>query len=141
MPVSRRVALCLAAALGLLSLAALPAAPSAAEKLFPAITVVTPGLSGAAAVAALGGNLPAVADYYGMSAEQLRRQLLGDSGLRIGRTGRLMRSSPGTRAPAMAPRAAVAFSLSAASAAPIALGDSFRLHSKPGALKTIYLNF
>ena len=43
----------------------------------------TPGVSGTQAIAALGSNLAAVAGYYGMTAEQLRNQLLGDSGLRL----------------------------------------------------------
>ena len=77
---SLRVAVSLVAVLCMVLFSGVPLARAASDKVFPSITVATPGASGAQAIAALGGNLPAVADYYGMTAEQLRNQLLGDSG-------------------------------------------------------------
>lgn len=130
----------LAAILVMLSLPGVPASHAGSGNIFPALSV-TPGLSGAAAVSALGGKLPEVAGYYGLTAEQLRQRLLRDEGLRLARTGHLLRLSAGPGASATTPFAAPAFTLSPAAARAIPLDETFRLHSKPDAPKTIYLNF
>ncbi len=138
---SLRVAVSLVAVLCMVLFSGVPLARAASDKVFPSITVATPGASGAQAIAALGGNLPAVADYYGMTAEQLRNQLLGDSGLRLSGTGRLIHLSAGPRRAAATRSAAATFAMSSNSLDALPLGQTFQLHSKPDALKTIFLNF
>ena len=138
---SLRVAVSLVAVLCMVLFSGVPLARAASDKVFPSITVATPGVSGAQAIAALGSNLPAVADYYGMTADQLRNQLLGDSGLRLSGTGRLIYLSAGPRRTAAMRSAAATFAMSSNSLDALPLGQTFQLHSKPDALKTIYLNF
>ncbi|PZF76894.1 hypothetical protein DK847_10555 [Aestuariivirga litoralis] len=143
-----RLAARVAMILGLLIMPAGAGLQAAAAKVFPTITVTTPGVSGNAAIAALGSNLPAVAAYYGWTADELRRKFQRDSGLRVGGTGRLFQSSPAGRlqpAAAAAARMAAgaqAFSMPwAGGTAPYPLDQTFALHSKADAPKTIYLNF
>ena len=138
---SLRVALGLVVVLCMWSLSGTPAMSAASVKVFPTITVATPGVSGVSAIAALGSNLPAVADYYGMTADQLRQELLRNNGLRLSSSGHLIQLSAGARSKGTARSAAVGLAVSPSSAAAVPLGQTFQLHSKPDALKTVYLNF
>lgn len=138
---SLRAAVRIAAVVCMVLASGIPVARAANDKVFPSITVATPGVSGTQAIAALGSNLAAVAGYYGMTAEQLRNQLLGDSGLRLSGTGRLVYLSAGPRRPPTTRSAAASLAMSSNSLDAFPLAQTFQLHSKPDALKTIYLNF
>ena len=145
----------LMAAAALLLLFPAVKAEADAMKPFPRLTVTSAATSGAAAISALGSSFPGVAAFYGKTAVQLRQLLLRDRTLRIGKTGRLYRKSPpatpvaisrasASRAQANAPVAGKSVSpanmpWAGNTAAPLA--QTFKLHSNPGADKTIYLNF
>ena len=125
-------------------------AEAAEPKVFSAVTLSTSGATGAAAVSALGAKLPDVAAFYGKTADELRQQLLSSNALHVARNGRLYTVSPRARRQTAASMAAATFSMSSAAAnlgmasaspAAIPLEQTLQLHSKPGALKTIYLNF
>ena len=145
----------LMAAAALLLLFPAVKAEADAMKPFPRLTVTSAATSGAAAISALGSSFPGVAAFYGKTAVQLRQLLLRDRTLRIGKTGRLYRKSPpatpvaisrasASRAQVNAPVAGKSVSpanmpWAGNTAAPLA--QTFKLHSNPGADKTIYLNF
>lgn len=90
---------------------------------------------GAAAVSALGRNLPAVAAHYRMSPERLQEILGKDSSARIDRAGRLFFVERGVA------NATTATAPTVAEAAPYDLSQTFLLASKPGASKVLYLDF
>lgn len=101
---------------------------------------VQPGLDlggetrGAAAVAALGRNLPAVAAAHRMSAERLQEILTRDSSARLDRNGRLLYVEP--MATESAGDSVVIGQIEAYDPS-----QAFTLASKPGAAKVIYLDF
>lgn len=97
---------------------------------FPVVRL-TENRRGQAAVDELRQNLPGVAAAYGLNAAELRVLLLQDRDLEVDRSGRLLYADP---APAMA-----APGLAPVSA--ITPADAFVLHSRPGASRTIYLDF
>lgn len=89
------------------------------------------------AVQLLGTQLSHVARAYGHSADQLREMLRRDRSLQVDRRGRLHYlesavSAANGRSSQLA---------GAAVATDIALADTFKLHSRPGAHRTIYLDF
>jgi PKD repeat protein len=96
----------------------------------PAVT------SGREAVSALGRNLPQVARAYGLETVELTTRLQLDRSLHVDRTGRLLYVCAG---PAAAPASPTGSPQSAGT--PVALADTFALHSLPGASKVIYLDF
>ncbi len=99
---------------------------------FPAVSL--PGVGrGAAAVDALGRDLPAVAAAYGYGAAQLRLMLLSDGDLAVDQAGRLLFTDG---APDFAP-----LPDGTAPAAVIPTTSAFSLHSRPGASRTVYLDF
>lgn len=103
----------------------------------PPIQITLPAAaSGKAAIEALSQHLPAVAAAHGMSAEELTELLARERYLKVDRTGRLFYEDPdftalGQPAP----------SESAAIEAVITPDQAFLLHSRPGAKRTIYLDF
>lgn len=94
------------------------------------------GLSGAKALTALGNSLAAAAAQSGKTAKELRGLLLRDDTLKLSRDGRLYYEE---RAPRLASGAAPADSLITGDLYP--LGDTFKLHSRPGAQRFLVLNF
>lgn len=110
------------------SLAAPPAGPSSQS--FPKLTLGERANS-SRAIQLLGSRLPSVAQAYGISATTLHHRLLTDRTLHVDASGRLhyVEEAPTTLA-APQPQQALA-----------PLTDTFLLHSKPGASKTIYLDF
>ncbi|MFM7101916.1 MAG: hypothetical protein ACKO3N_12180, partial [Verrucomicrobiota bacterium] len=100
---------------------------------FPAITLPAPA-SGLEAVNQLGSRLPALARAYGLEAHALRWMFQSDASLRVDGGGRLHYVEPaaGNAAPAEP-------ALQPEPLAPLA--DTFKLHSKPGASRIIYLDF
>jgi hypothetical protein len=92
---------------------------------------------GNSAIQALGTHLPEVAQAYGMTAEQLTQRLQTDHHLRVDRNGRLF----------IEDQFEMAFGTSSVNdnppvaAAAIPLEETFKLHSKPGANRVVYLDF
>jgi hypothetical protein len=88
---------------------------------------------GERAIQSLGAQLPDVARAYGLRADELQSLLREDASLAVDRAGRLHFTDP---APAGALPADATIE---AALAPLA--DTFRLHSRPGAKRIIYLDF
>ena len=105
----------------------------------PLLSLAEARSEGARAVELLGDRLPEVAAYYRKSPEEFAALLLADRSLKLDRNGRLfveegVRPQPFTNSPLVSADSAVDGTL-----AP--LDQTFLLHSKPGAQRTIYLNF
>jgi PKD repeat protein len=105
---------------------------------FPPLALPDAKAHGQRAIDLLGDRLPEVAAWYRKSPDELRALLLNDRMLKIDRRGRLF-----VEEEFIAPRPAGAESsqstLLDGTLAP--LDQTFLLHSKPGAKRTIYLNF
>jgi len=129
-----------ALALALFSHAALaqPTPPPAqAKPAFPTLTLPA-RVQGQAAVSALGDRLPEVAAWYGMSVAQFTAMMRFDRTAWLDRRGRVFFEEE-VRLP---PQGAAA----PAATDPVSPGleppdQTFKLHSRPGAKRTIYLNF
>lgn len=104
---------------------------------FPSLMLSMKQASGQAAIDQLSNRLPDVARWYGTSAEELKRKLLRDSRMRVDSTGRLLFVED-LATPVEAATAAQSDSLFGALAS---LDQTFLLHSRPGATRTIYLDF
>lgn len=105
---------------------------------FPQINLIERQSTGKAAIDRLGGKLPDIASWYGKSADGLRRQLLSDRRVRLDRNGRMFvvedMLAPLPGATAETQQAVMKGALSP-------LEQTFKLHSRPGSQRTIYLNF
>ncbi len=137
----RRLLPLLAAAIVLFGAAPAPAQvlppPAQARPQFPNLTL--PDRSQAdEAIARLGSRLPEVAAFYGMSVPQFVAMLRFDRSAWLDRRGRVYFEEEIRLPPqgASAPEATDPLS-------PLLepLDQTFRLHSRPGAKRTIYLNF
>lgn len=128
-------ALLLSTSLALAGPPAQHAVPHRQKPPFPVLSLPDAAAGGQRAIDALGQRLPEVAAWYGKSADELRAQLLADKRMKIDRRGRVFfieemeqplaaEASPGLLDGSYAP-----------------LEQTFLLHSKPGANRTIYLNF
>ncbi len=121
------------------SLAASGGELNVAGELFPAVELPET-YRGQMAVAALGQHLSVVANWYGFSGEELRKLLLSDYSLHVDASGRLFYACQVTNQDAEAkpdadmPRLKDSLSTTSES-------EVFRLHSRPGATKVIYLDF
>ncbi len=108
---------------------------------FPQFNLAEHGARGQRAVDQLGARLPELAAWYGKSADEFKAQLLADRSWRLDKRGRVFiveemdRPLPATTAAA----SAATTGLLDGTLAP--LDQTFLLHSKPGAQRTIYLNF
>lgn len=109
-----------------------------ARPAFPQLNFAERQLAGQAAVNRLGARLAEVAGWYGKSAEGLRRELLSDRLLRLDSRGRMFVVED-MRAPLQASAADAQQALAQGQLVP--LDQTFRLNSRPGASKTIYLDF
>jgi hypothetical protein len=115
------------------------ARPHPAKPPFPQINLPERRSQGQRAIDLLGDRLPEVAQWYGKSPDEFRGLLLRDRRLKIDQRGRLFVEEeldaplPATPAPS-----AASGSLSGALAP---LDQTYLLHSRPGAARTIYLNF
>lgn len=110
-------------------------------------------LFGERAVQQLGARLPEVAAYYRMSADELAARLRGDRMLKVDRGGRLFYEEELTQPLPSFTFAEPLGRTPLATATPQGAGDAllkgtllpldqtFLLHSRPGARRTIYLNF
>ena len=110
-------------------------AQNAPEPAFPALNLGK-GTRGAAIISALGTRLPEVARFYGMAETELGGLCLRDRDLRADRSGRLLYACQGITA--LAPTAQNA-GTNALLTYPAA--ETFRLHSKPGMNRVLYLDF
>jgi hypothetical protein len=133
-------------------------ATAATDPSSPAVPVAHPAVSlqgpasGAAAVEALGTRIADVAGAYGWTKAQLISRLSQDPSLNVDKGGYLFYTDPALSENGVAatPGSAAAGSegvagpsAAARSAAPAlaALGDTFKLHSLPGAAHIVYLDF
>jgi hypothetical protein len=91
------------------------------------------------AIAALGDRLPEVAAAHGMDPRKLVEELRNDRTLWLDRNGRLFYVEE--RVPAPAGAGTATGSATYATATTIPLDQTFRLNSRPGASRTIYLDF
>lgn len=111
-------------------------APALAERAaFPEMRLAEAGASGQRAVDLLGNKLEAVAKFYKRSPESLREMLLRDPLVRLDRNGRLFVVDTLDKPLVSQTPDFVE------GTAPAPLADSFTLHSRPGAKRTIYLDF
>ncbi|MFM2006317.1 MAG: hypothetical protein RLZZ09_1972, partial [Pseudomonadota bacterium] len=94
---------------------------------------------GAEAVRRLGINLGRVADWYGMTPERLTEILEKDNDAWVDETGHLLFIDQFPPVPEEA--GAIDDSGSILDPGPYPLADTFKLHSKPGAQRVIYLDF
>ena len=133
--------------------------PHPAKRAFPQLQLAERRAQRQRAIDALGPRLAEVADWYGKSADELRSLLLHDHRLKIDQRGRLLvveeldaplaPLGPTTATPRGAPRPAANTANGAAPAAAsglldgrlVPLDQTFKLHSRAGAARTIYLNF
>jgi PKD repeat protein len=123
---------------GLSTLLLLPsAAQDPGRPAFPPMSLAREA-SGKGIPGALGPNVRAVAAWYGKTEEEFRAWCLREASLRADARGRLFYACPGlTQLGATAPMT---------SSSMITTGSyddelAFRLHSKPGATRVIYLDF
>lgn len=106
---------------------------------FPQITLREHGARGQRALDQLGSRLPEVAAWYGRSAAELRSQFLNDRSWRLDRRGRVFIVEEMERPLQATTELATTNGLVDGTLAPV--DQTFLLHSKPGAARTIYLNF
>ncbi len=113
------------------------AAPLRAKPPFPTITLPERA-QGERAIALLGIRLPEVAAWYGMSTPELARMIRTDRTVWLDRQGRVFFEEE-VRAPQQGAAAPESTDPLSPTLAP--LDQTFKLNSKPGAKRTIYLNF
>jgi PKD repeat protein len=106
----------------------------------PRLELPFPLARGEQAIAALGSRLPEVAAAHGLSAQQLILQLRFDASMHIDRNGRALYIEPTVPAPQGAGSGG-AGSDPVVLAAPYPADQTFLLNSRPGASRTIYLDF
>jgi PKD repeat protein len=124
--------------------------PHPAKPPFPQISLPERRSQGQRAIDLLGARLPEVAAWYGKSPEEFRSLLLRDHRLKIDQRGRLFVEDeldaplPPPAAPPKKPQpssTAPSEASGALTGALAPLDQTFLLHSRPGAARTIYLNF
>ena len=125
------------------ALAADPPNPAAArphgvKPAFPVLQLPDAKSQGQRAIDLLGARLHEVAAWYGKSADEFAALLLNDPRLKLDRRGRLFVEDE-LDAPLGAAGASPASSVNDGTLQP--LDQTFLLHSRPGARRTIYLNF
>jgi PKD repeat protein len=113
--------------------------PHRGKPAFPQIELAEHKSQGQRAIDLLGARLPEVSAWYGKSPDELRSMLLNDRRLRVDKKGRLFVEDE-LEAPLPASPAPGAAS-SALNGALLPLDQTFLLHSRAGAKRTIYLNF
>lgn len=113
----------------------LPVTPARVRAAFPDIQLPEGNLKGQRAIEALGNRLPEVAAWYGKSPEEFVAQLLNDKRMRLDKRGRAFFVEE-LEQPLQADTGGY---VQDGTLAP--LDQTFLLHSRPGAARTIYLNF
>lgn len=105
--------------------------------------------SGSKAIALLGKDLNAVAQWYGMSSASLSNLLLSDSTVHLDRKGRLLNIDAGltqnstvdTDAGGVLQASSATPAAASTTAAPFPLDQTFKLHTKTSSTRVLYLNF
>ena len=105
---------------------------------FPEMNFTQRQQGGQAAVEGLGNRLPDVASWYGTSVDQLRKQILFDHDVRIDAKGRIFVVEE-MKAPLQGATSANQQKLLDGQLMP--LDQTFLMHSRPSANRTIYLDF
>lgn len=118
--------------------AALEVVPHRVKPAFPSLQLRDAVSRGQRALELLGGRLPEVAAFYGQSPDEFRSRMLNDRSMRLDRNGRVFLVDEIDR-PLPASTAVGPTDLQDGTLAPV--DQTFLLHSKPGAQRTIYLNF
>lgn len=113
--------------------------PHTAKPPFPQITLPEHAAHGQRAIDLLGSRLPEVANFYGKSADEFKGLLLRDRTHRLDKRGRLFIVEEMDKPLAATTATASTPGLLDGSLQP--LDQTFLLHSRPGAKRTIYLNF
>ncbi len=113
--------------------------PHAAKPPFPQLTLPDRQAGGQRAIDLLGSRLPEVAAWYGKSPDEFRSLLLKDRRVRVDQRGRVFVVDELDQPLPVTPASAADTSLLDGSLLP--LDQTFVLHSRPGAKRTIYLNF
>jgi len=115
---------------------------------FPAAIHLPENARGETAIAALGGRLPEVAEFYGKSQQQLRELFQDDNSLWVNPEGQLFYACElhgadcGHAKTAEAAAAEViAESIAPTDPSPYDTTQAFLLHSRPGASRVIHLDF
>ena len=126
-----------------------PRVPHAIKPAFPQVTLAERGAQGQRAIDLLGTRLPEIANFYGKSPDEFKALLLRDRTHRLDQRGRLyiveeltqpLPATPDKPAPAASP-ASTASTTGLLDGTLAPLDQTFLLHSRPGAKRTIYLNF
>ena len=108
-----------------------------AKPAFPQVSLPEARSQGQRAISLLGSRLPDVAAWYGKSAEEFQNQLLRDRTLRLDQRARLFVEDL-----LLAPLpAATPAQQTVLDGTLLPLDQTFLLHSRPGARRTVYLNF
>lgn len=110
-----------------------------AKKAFPQMVLTQRKTRGEQAIAELGDRLPEVAAWYSKSPDELRSLLRRDRHLRVDHRGRLFVEDE-LLVPMMGAVATPALQ-SVNDGVLLPLDQTFLMHSRPGANRTIYLNF
>lgn len=98
--------------------------------------------NGTAAISALGGRLTTAARINGMTPEELKARLRKDPDVFIDRTGRMLVADTELAAGGTGEAPVVAEAANpVGTSTPIPYGDTFRLHSRPGAQRVVYIDF
>lgn len=129
-----------------------PVVPHLDKRPFPSVRLADRQSSGQRAVDLLGTRLPEVAAWYRQSPDQFKAMMLNDKRLRLDQGGRVFvveelqqpLTTPITLRSAATRTATVAAGTAADSLLDGTLlpdAETFLLHSRPGAPRTIYLNF
>lgn len=117
-----------------------PPVPQRAKGVFPLMLLAERQAAGQRAIDLLADRLPAVAAWYGKSEDEFKALLLEDRRMRIDQRGRLFAVDE-LDGPLPASTGAAASTTGLIDGALAPLDQTFLLHSKPGAKRTIYLNF
>lgn len=112
--------------------------PEIIQPAFPEIRLGINEAAGQRAIDLLGAKFPEVAAWYGHTPQEFRAMLLNDKTLRIDKNGRLFVVEE-LKAPLVAP--AYDPETGIIDGATVPLDQTFLLHSRPGAKRTIVLNF
>ena len=129
-----------------------PHVPHAVKPAFPQLALPERGAHGQRAIDLLGTRLPEIANFYGKSPDEFKALLLRDRTHRLDQRGRLYIVEELTQPLPATPATLAKPAPSAAPASPASttglldgtlapLDQTFLLHSRPGAKRTIYLNF
>jgi PKD repeat protein len=115
--------------------------PHRQKRVFPSLTLPDRAAAGQRAIDLLRDRLGEVADFYGKSPDELKAQLLNDHRIRVDQRGRLFAVDELETPLPLGATVAEAATTGLLDGTLAPLDQTFLLHSRPGAKRTIYLNF